>query len=137
MKQDSCKIYYQSWQLQCCGKPFKVGDRVRWSCALPDDGRRICGHIIDFIEEHHSDETHTIVGTIVDIWAVTQADTPEKRCYELDDSKVSLTNLLAADGYESEKEATTETYYIFWGYIVTMKDVEVMDYDEHLKYDYD
>ena len=131
-------VFYESWQIQCCGKPFKIGDRVRWSCVLPADKEKtICGHKIDFNEEHHGNETHSIIGSITDILSVTQKDSPNKKSYEFDQSKLMLNNLVAADGYESEKKATDENYYIFWGYIVTMKDVEISNYDKTQKYDYD
>lgn len=131
-------IFYESWQIQCCGKPFKIGDRVRWSCVLPADKEQtISSHKIDYNEEHHGNETHSIIGSIIDILSVIQKDSPNKKSYEFDPSKLMLTNLVAADGYESEKKATDENYYIFWGYIVTMKDVEISNYDKTLKYDYD
>ena len=131
-------IYYEAWQIQCCGKPFKIGDRVRWSCAVPaDKGKNICAHKVDFNEEHHGDETHSIVGTITEIVSVVQTDSPHRKSYEFDESKITLINLVSADGFESEKNATNENYYIFWGYIVSMKDVEITDYDESLQYDYD
>lgn len=25
-----CKVYYEMWQLECCGTPFSVGDTVTW-----------------------------------------------------------------------------------------------------------
>ena len=131
-------VFYEAWQIQCCGKPFKIGDRVRWSCVLPTDKEKaVCGHKIDFNEEHHGNETHSIVGTITDIWSVTQIDFPSKKSYEFDASKLTLAKLISADGYESEKKATDDNYFIFWGYIVTMKDVEIGDYDSNLTYDYD
>lgn len=26
----NCKVYYELWQMQCCGVPFKIGDTVDW-----------------------------------------------------------------------------------------------------------
>lgn len=137
MKLDTCNIFYESWQIQCCGKPFKIGDRVRWSCVYTNDEKIICGYKIDFNEEHHGDETHAIIGTITDIKAVTQTDSQDEKCHDFDAEKLSLANLVAADGYESEKKATDDNYFIFWGYIVTMNDVEVSSYDDTQVYDYD
>jgi hypothetical protein len=45
--------------------------------------------------------------------------------------------LQEADGYETEELCREQGNRYFWGYIVSMKDVEVSDYDEKLKYDYD
>ncbi len=25
------KVFYESWQMDCCGEPFKVGDTVNWT----------------------------------------------------------------------------------------------------------
>ncbi len=25
-----CKVYYEMWQMDCCGKAFSVGDTVKW-----------------------------------------------------------------------------------------------------------
>ena len=24
------KVYYEMWQMECCGEPFSVGDTVKW-----------------------------------------------------------------------------------------------------------
>lgn len=138
MKLNSCNILYSAWQIQCCGKPFKLGDRVRWSGVRPNITDVICGHKIDFNEEHHGRETLTIEGTITEILSVT-AEHPlsENKCYEYDESKVTLSYLNYANGFESEKLSTGEIHHIFWGYIVTLKVVDVTDYNENLQYDHD
>ena len=25
-----CTVFYESWQLKCCGKAFSIGDIVKW-----------------------------------------------------------------------------------------------------------
>ena len=50
------------WQLECCGDPFSVGERVSWTVVVADDGylSNILGADADSIthaEEHHSDDT--------------------------------------------------------------------------------
>ncbi len=30
-------VYVQDWQYECCGEPFGVGDRVRWTLLLTED----------------------------------------------------------------------------------------------------
>ena len=25
-----CTVFYESWQLECCGKAFSIGDIVKW-----------------------------------------------------------------------------------------------------------
>ena len=27
---NNCAVFYDSWQLECCGIPFKIGDSVKW-----------------------------------------------------------------------------------------------------------
>ena len=28
--QNKCAVFYDSWQLECCGHPFGIGDTVNW-----------------------------------------------------------------------------------------------------------
>ena len=30
------KVFYESWQMECCGKPFKIGDPVEWYVVSAD-----------------------------------------------------------------------------------------------------
>lgn len=27
---DTCVVFYESWQMECCGIAFKIGDKVKW-----------------------------------------------------------------------------------------------------------
>ena len=63
-KMDDCTVYYDSWQIQCCGDPFSVGDMIEWTCIAPSLSKNAHGRIIDFDEEHHGSATHTITGTV-------------------------------------------------------------------------
>ena len=29
-----CTVFYESWQLECCGKAFSIGDIVKWFVDL-------------------------------------------------------------------------------------------------------
>lgn len=29
-----CTVFYECWQMQCCGVPFSVGDVVKWLVRL-------------------------------------------------------------------------------------------------------
>ncbi|MDK1343741.1 hypothetical protein QNO09_10555 [Streptomyces sp. 378] len=31
-------VYYEDWQMECCGTPFSVGDEVSWPLLLRDSG---------------------------------------------------------------------------------------------------
>ena len=131
MKLDTCNIYYEAWQIQCCGKPFKIGDRVRWSCIQTQGEDYACGHKINFYEEHHyHTPTHTIEGTITEILAEIAVSLVGKLNY--DSAPKYTMPLQEADGYETEEFCRKEGNRYFWGYIVSMKDVEITDYDESL-----
>ena len=30
------KVFYELWQMECCGKPFKIGDPVEWYVISAD-----------------------------------------------------------------------------------------------------
>jgi hypothetical protein len=30
-------VHVQDWQHECCGEPFGIGDRVRWTLVLTDE----------------------------------------------------------------------------------------------------
>lgn len=126
-KFDACNISYESWQLQCCGEPFKIGDVVHWTCTPVSKPRKVNGIPIKFEEEHHLGFTHEITGIVERIWAETSAlpVDPSAKSYHYDYAPKVLTPLTEADGYESERKDTEDTHYIFWGYVVTLRDVGV------------
>lgn len=33
---DTCIVFYESWQMECCGKAFFVGDTVKWLVSKID-----------------------------------------------------------------------------------------------------
>jgi hypothetical protein len=36
-------VHVESWQYECCGEPFGVGDRVRWTLVLAGQGEQSWG----------------------------------------------------------------------------------------------
>ncbi|MFE0253329.1 DUF6578 domain-containing protein [Streptomyces sp. NPDC059010] len=36
------QVFYESWQMECCGTPFQVGDEVSWPLLLRD-ADDVCG----------------------------------------------------------------------------------------------
>ena len=30
-KRKKCTVFYAVWQMQCCGTPFSIGDKVEWT----------------------------------------------------------------------------------------------------------
>lgn len=70
-----CVVLYQDWQMDCCGTPFRPGDRVEWPVVVwnsqPVDNNTfdpvsIVGPI-DYLYEAHgceSDTLFTLTGTV-------------------------------------------------------------------------
>lgn len=123
---EKCIVYYESWQLQCCGDPFSVGERVEWTCTKPGKFKEAHGVKLDFVEEHHIGDTHLVSGTVTRILAErTEVPyTKEPIVYELVD--VIREEIQHADGWESRLKDDESTRREFWGYIVELKDVTVV-----------
>lgn len=115
-----CSIYYQSWQMQCCGDPFSVGDKIEWTCTVPPRLKNAHGTIYDFEEDHHGDETHSITGTVTKI--IAEYSKVEKDCKGLNYDHV-CTNM---EEQTSAKNFEHEDGEHLWGYIVELKDVTIM-----------
>lgn len=122
-KMNECKIYYESWQLQCCGDPFSVGDKVEWTCIMPREFNNAHGIIIDFEEEHHGFATHSIVGTVSKIIAERSEFPKGERVVWYHKAYTIQEELTHADGWETNYKDDETTDRTFWGYIVTLKDV--------------
>jgi hypothetical protein len=66
-------IWYDAWQMECCGEPFAVGDVVDWSLAGDPDsewleaaiGRDLTAQVTH-VEDHHDVEQDAIIrrGTV-------------------------------------------------------------------------
>lgn len=52
-----CSVFYESWQMECCGKAFYKGDNVKWLVYKTD---RLNTPVdigkIDYCYEAHSSE---------------------------------------------------------------------------------
>lgn len=77
-KADAVKavVWYASWQMECCGDPFAVGDDVAWTADEDVDDEWFTAALgpgmaasITHSEEHHSDEEHlaTVEGRVISI----------------------------------------------------------------------
>lgn len=120
-----CLVYYESWQMQCCGDRFSVGDEIKWGCILPSEYKNAHGYIMDFEEEHHGFQTHEITGAVSRIIA-ERSEFPKGKqeiCYHK--AECIHQEQTQADGRESIYRDTDEAEYTFWGYIVELKDVIV------------
>ena len=55
------KLFYDLWQLECCGKPFKVGDEIIWLVTPADGyGESLGIKDLDYFYEAHSDTFENI-----------------------------------------------------------------------------
>ena len=36
-------VFYEDWQMECCGTPFSVGDEVSWALLLVTGGDMLGG----------------------------------------------------------------------------------------------
>ena len=134
LKIDECAVYYESWQLQCCGQPFAVGDKVEWTGILPNEYKNAHGILIDFEEEHHGFATLGITGTVTKI--ISERSRFKKGEREASYVKANCLHeeLDRADGHESVHADNDEAVHTFWGYIVFLKDVTVKPITEDVEY---
>ena len=115
---DSVCIYYEDWQLQCCGEPFKVGDTVTWQGCHTGKRDAQTDTYVDFTENHHvMNEDYIIRGKITHIYADVE-NAAEHKIYA-DKAKRWKLEVLDADGYLAD-----QSLYL-WGYFVYLTDVEV------------
>ncbi|NGO77893.1 hypothetical protein G6045_19840 [Streptomyces sp. YC504] len=70
-------VWMDSWQMECCGTPFSLGERVDWAVREPDRnwlagvlGSQAAAQV-DAAEGHHGDvdpeTTHRATGTVTGI----------------------------------------------------------------------
>ena len=55
------KVFYDLWEMECCGKPFKIGDKIKWLVS-PADNIRETIEIDDlkYIYDYHNDDWSNI-----------------------------------------------------------------------------
>ena len=120
-----CTLYYESWQLQCCGEVFAVGDTVNWTCYIPDTPKDAHGISIDFEENHHDMSTHSISGTITKIIAERSELPPSNDTIYYEKVTTIHEEMLQVEGWEKEYSSDDNTRRTLWGYILTLKNVVV------------
>jgi hypothetical protein len=122
-------IWVDSWQMQCCGEPFRLGSQVAWTlrAADPDWLEAILGadtqQAVDAAEEHHGgvpDDTVPTRGTVTHIAAVhcrfapTPGSDSQTAC--LVPGTGVLTNVRSADGWTDDRG---DEHFV--GYLVQLK----------------
>ncbi len=74
------RVFYDDWQLQCCGEPFKVGGCVEWLVRMPMKMSVDVGHIDYRYEAHDSEaELFRLKGRVVKIQGLYEKFTPPYR----------------------------------------------------------
>ena len=54
-----CTIFYESWQMQCCGTEFKIGDVIEWIVCTSENFTP-ANINIDYFYEAHSNKWKTL-----------------------------------------------------------------------------
>jgi hypothetical protein len=122
-------VWVDSWQMQCCGKPFRLGSRVSWTLggADPDWVETMLGadtqETVDAVEEHHGgvpEDTVPTHGTVTRISAVHCRCAPRpgsdsRTSYQVPGSG-ALTDVELADGWTADRGDEQ-----FAGYLVQLE----------------
>lgn len=73
------RVLYDDWQMQCCGKPFTIGDRVEWLVRLPAEPKTsVDVGKIDYCYEAHDSkaELFRLNGYVVKITGLYEKFVP-------------------------------------------------------------
>ena len=119
-------IYYEAWQIQCCGDPFKVGDEIQWTGHYIGVWDSKVEQYVSFVEEHHGmDDDYLIRGKITRIYA--EVDKKDNHGIYAAKADRQLLEQTEADGYLED-----QSLYL-WGYYVHLTDV-VVDFNPNSKW---
>ncbi|MFF5470365.1 DUF6578 domain-containing protein [Streptomyces achromogenes] len=67
------RVFYEDWQMECCGRPFAVGDEVAWPLVAAEPGeRRERYYGAEAWVENHGDRTRPATGRVRAIELVRQ-----------------------------------------------------------------
>lgn len=122
-RKDNCIVFYEGWQLECCGKDFKINSIVKWpvcngnNIKLPIKTKKI-----DYYYEAHDDrDIYILEGKVKKIKALYEKYEPSK-----DNPRI----LVATDGIlfdiKSSIEITREKNNMdFSGYLVYIENYSI------------
>lgn len=98
------KIYYESWQYQCCGDAFGVGDAIKWG-VVKFDAKDWIFKDADYAYEAHDEIEREVSGRVTAIWAISYSYRHDEKLnaqvpasyvlQEVDDSNASCSAFLA------------------------------------------
>ncbi len=112
-----CTIFYESWQMQCCGTEFKIGDVIEWIVCTSENFTP-ANINIDYFYEAHSNKWKTLFvlsGTISEIQLFYQKyiPSPNNKRFLIPSHQFIIENVENIDGWEENKNDME-----FSGYIV-------------------
>ncbi|MDE7399052.1 MAG: hypothetical protein K2N06_05935 [Oscillospiraceae bacterium] len=123
----NCRVFYNCWEMQCCGDPFKIDDTIRWTVVkerqLMLSGDTTLGDLDYFYEAHdHTAELFNFTGVVKRIWGLYEKFEPSDKDpnFLLIPIHGELIEIDSVDGWEEpigELEIT--------GYVVELEDCSV------------
>jgi hypothetical protein len=67
MNYDKCVVLIESWQIQCCGASFEIGDKIEWIVRKYRKNSEMTGSMIEYYYENHDSEWEKLfkaIGTV-------------------------------------------------------------------------
>ena len=122
---ENYNVFYDSWQLECCGNPFKIGDSVKWLVLKESELNTPVdmGRVDYCYEAHSSDWTELFVleGRVERIQTLYQKYEPSKENPRyLVPTGGKLSDSAQAKGFEKNDGEMKAT-----GYLVSLADCSV------------
>lgn len=120
------QVWIDSWQMQCCGDPFRVGQRVEFSTTPVLDrefldvflGEQRTAALTDY-EDHHDLEDgpmSLLTGTVTSIEAISCRYEPQGRAMHPVADTANVVRCDEATGWETERD---DVHVV--GYVVTLQ----------------
>lgn len=130
---DNVKVYYETWQMMCCGTPFSVGDEIEWTVHLNKNHSDDIDAAFDFYfdNHYHSPEGILKLRGKVDRIVLEYSDGSSRKTFPRNDGSmgrhISRQNekLLYKEINIADDEYELPEGYEDWGYVVTLSDVVV------------
>ena len=122
------KIFYDLWEMECCGTPFKIGEGVDW-LVRNIDGIKDTIEVdnLDYIYDAHNDDWENIyklkgiVKTINIYYEKFEIKVVEGRNMLVPIPKISkIVNTNSSDDYEEEMDGLKAS-----AYVVELEDVTI------------
>ena len=123
-KKMDLKIYYDDWQMECCGDAFKLGDEISWYVAKFKTDTDFIFRDADYSYEAHGREEYNITGVVTEIWAIyfRYESCDELHGRVLRPVEYKTKEISRSHGFEPEFEGFT-----FGAYLVRLSDAIVCD----------